>query len=646
MTPASLEVARQYAGRGWRVFPVVPDGSKRPAIADWPRQASVDRSRLAAWWSGTHRGHDVGICCGPESDLLVIDIDSHKPEADRTFEAWCADHGACPDTCEVLTPKGGRHLYFRWPVGVEPAQNSIGPGVDVQSRGRYVLAPPSTGSTGQDYVWEVSAGPEQIAPAEVPPGWIDAWRSMGSTSAISPACGDDECGDVLRAAGFTLARLDNKGQMHWTRPGKSPRDGISATVWPWPDHHAVIWSSSVPGIKTGYPYRPKQLAEALGLVPPHPAKSDADVELGGGTKLLKPPAVLDEEPERRVRLTSASAIKPKPVKWLWEGRIALGTLALLAGREGIGKSSFAYLLTSWITRGMLPGAFYGTPRSVIIAATEDSWEHTILPRLMAANADLDRVHKVDVETVEGLETSISVPTDLVQLGEAVGEVDAALILLDPLMSRLSANLDTHKDHDVRRALEPLVALADRANVAIVGLIHVNKSGGGDALNMVMGSRAFSAVARAVLYAMNSPEDESVKLLGQPKNNLGRSDLPTLTYRIVGVKVADHEDGEIWTGRVELGEESTLTIGDALAVSNQDPEIRSATEDAQMWLLDYLEHVGGSAPSAAVKASARAAGHSDRTIQRARKNLKLTSESSGFPQTTTWSLPTSIMGGES
>ena len=409
----------------------------------------------------------------------------------------------------------------------------------------------------------------------------------------------------------------------------------------WKEREAALTANADPDTRREFDNVP----EHNPVRPPTTTRPQPDIVARIHARLpTVPPSMSQYEDElpgdRRLRLTPASAIKPRPVLWLWEGRIALGTLCLLAGREGIGKSSFAYLMTSWITRGMMPGAFQGKPRSVIIAATEDSWEHTIIPRLMAVGADLDRVYRVEVEVYDGLDTTLSMPADLNQLSEVVVEVDAALILLDPLMSRLSANLDTHKDADVRLALEPLVALADRCNVAILGLIHVNKSGGGDALNMIMGSRAFAAVARAVLYAMNSPEDESVKLLGQPKNNLGRSDLPTLTYTVVGVKVADHEDGEIWTGRVELGEETSVSIGDALAASNQDPDARSATQDATEWLGEYLESVGGSAQSAVVKASARAAGHSDRTIQRARKDLKLESQSSGFPATTSWSLPAS------
>ena len=76
------------------------------------------------------------------------------------------------------------------------------------------------------------------------------------------------------------------------------------------------------------------------------------------SELLNPAFVDAHEPDepsiRRLRVTSAD-IKVRPVHWLWADRVALGTLALLGGREGIGKSTLAYQLAADITRGRLPG---------------------------------------------------------------------------------------------------------------------------------------------------------------------------------------------------------------------------------------------------------------------------------------------------
>jgi hypothetical protein len=103
----------------------------------------------------------------------------------------------------------------------------------------------------------------------------------------------------------------------------------------------------------------------------------------------------DSTPEVvQIRLTWANSITVSPVHWLLKDRLALGSFALLAGREGLGKTTVAYTWVADITRGVLDGVCHGQPRSVFIAATEDSWSHTIVPRLMAAGADLGRVARV------------------------------------------------------------------------------------------------------------------------------------------------------------------------------------------------------------------------------------------------------------
>ncbi len=298
---------------------------------------------------------------------------------------------------------------------------------------------------------------------------------------------------------------------------------------------------------------------------------------------------------RRVTLTRASSIQVRPVHWVWQERVPLGALSLVAGREGIGKSSITYTLAAEVTRGTLPGIHHGKPQAVVVCATEDSWAHTVVPRLMAAGADLDLVMRADVVTSDNGLGSLSLPADLAAVELALREVDAALLLLDPLMSRLDASLDSHKDQEVRQALEPLTSLADRTGVTILGIIHVNKGTGNDPLTSVMGSRAFTAVARSVLYVMRDPEDEAVRLLGQAKNNLGRDDLPTLTFTLEPAKVADTDEGEVWTSRVRWTGETSQRITEALAAATQDPETRTQVDECQVWLRDYLTGQGGQAP---------------------------------------------------
>ncbi|HVB13545.1 MAG TPA: AAA family ATPase [Candidatus Dormibacteraeota bacterium] len=366
--------------------------------------------------------------------------------------------------------------------------------------------------------------------------------------------------------------------------------------------------------------------------PPLPGSPAWEAEQG------RPSALRLVEQSREIVLTAASTIKPRPVKWLEDPEIPLGALTLLAGREGIGKSIAGCEKAARVTRGQLPGAYLGVAKGVIICATEDSWEHTIVPRLMAAGADLDRIFRVDVTTPDGVDTSLSLPTDLLGLERVIDENDVALVLLDPLMSRLDDGLDTHRDAEVRRALEPLVAVAERTSVSVLALIHVSKASTTDPLTSLMGSRAFAAVARAVIYMALDPDDAETRLIGQPKNNLGRSDLPTRSCRIEGVKVIDTEEGEVWTGKLCWTGSRPESIRDVLEAASESADIRSATGEAAGWLEDWLTGQGGSAASAAAKVEGKLAGHSIDALKRATNRLAIKVSSEGFPRTTTWSLP--------
>jgi AAA domain/DnaB-like helicase N terminal domain len=348
------------------------------------------------------------------------------------------------------------------------------------------------------------------------------------------------------------------------------------------------------------------------------------------------PGDVDESRPRRVVVTPASKITPRRVRWCWNDRLALGTLALLAGPEGLGKSTLAYWLAARITRGDLPGEYLGQPRAVLVCATEDSWAHTIVPRLMAASADLGLVFRVEVKAADDITLGLSLPRDIHDLDQAAHQTGAALLILDPLLSRISEALDSHKDGDVRRALEPLVGIADHAGMAIVGLIHHNKSGSTDPLQLVMASKAFTAVARSVHTVIKDPDDDTDtrRLFGTPKNNLGRTDLPVLSFTITRWTYATN-DGIGDTGQLVWGDDVDGTIGEALRRANEDPDNRSATEEAADWLSDYLTARGPWVHSAETKADARKAGHNEEALRRARRKLKVKIEYQGYPRQSYW-----------
>jgi len=98
---------------------------------------------------------------------------------------------------------------------------------------------------------------------------------------------------------------------------------------------------------------------------------------------------------RELRLTSTATITPKRVRWLWEPRIPLGKLTILAGPAGQGKSQLTCALAAWVSMGVAPGDLRRTNSDVLIVSAEDDPDDTIVPRLMAVGAYRERVHLVD-----------------------------------------------------------------------------------------------------------------------------------------------------------------------------------------------------------------------------------------------------------
>ena len=224
---------------------------------------------------------------------------------------------------------------------------------------------------------------------------------------------------------------------------------------------------------------------------------------------------------RKVKLTALSDLGIDQTDWLWEvnpteGRIPLGELSIFGGREGLGKSTLTSWMAAQVTKGTLPGDLYRSPRSVVIVAAEDSYTRTIIPRLMAAGADLDRVFRVDVEA-DKIATTLNLPADIPALEKLIVKENVALVIVDPLTSALEETADLNSYGEITNALWPLAHMAQRlGDVAIVGIVHVNKSGAKDAGNLVMGSRAFNAVARATIMVIKHPDDEGRLLLAQAR----------------------------------------------------------------------------------------------------------------------------------
>lgn len=327
---------------------------------------------------------------------------------------------------------------------------------------------------------------------------------------------------------------------------------------------------------------------------------------------------------RRVKLTPATSIKTETIDWVIDQWIPAGMLTLLAGREGIGKSTIACDWVSMLSKKGVKCAYLNS---------EDSRSYTVKPRLQAAGANLDNVFFIDVETETGNEGHLKLPQDTNLLFDELNDQGVKFVVLDAAKSSMDPKLDGYKDDHVRQFLEPLAAAADRYGITVVGLAHFGKAEGKDTGKLLLGSIAWSQIARSVLSA--AMDDDGRLIVSNTKANLARGIVSREAHLVSRpVKLNDGTLTEL--GAIEWGE-FTDTVATELLDRQADEDADDRTA-AEMWLEDYLTERGPTPRPEVFKAAKKAGVASERTIKRAFKKLNGHSQPGGFPRTAVWSLP--------
>ncbi|GAA2806492.1 AAA family ATPase [Saccharopolyspora taberi] len=335
---------------------------------------------------------------------------------------------------------------------------------------------------------------------------------------------------------------------------------------------------------------------------------------------------------RRVVWRRASEIAVRRRAWLWTGRVPLGETTLLVGHAGVGKSQAAAWLSAQVSRGRLAGELEGRAASVLYVATEDSWEATVAPRLVAAGADMDRVLAVHTETTVGTDIvagGVSLAVDVPSLRRAAEETGARVIVLDALLSAMTGT-DLGKQGAVRSLLEPLSQLAQDLGLAVVGVAHFRKSTGADPLLAISGSAEFGQVVRSAIGFARDPEaGDGSGVLSVIKTNLAPMTTPSLRYVIAPASVPA-ADGQLTSvGRFRLVGESERGVADLLTDLPVSSEERCESAEARLWLRDFLLEAGGRAEAGVVIRAAEAAGLSRDQVKKARIKIGARTVKAGF-----------------
>ena len=156
-----------------------------------------------------------------------------------------------------------------------------------------------------------------------------------------------------------------------------------------------------------------------------------------------------------VDTTTASDIESKPMKWLLNPYLPIGTVIVLLGDGGYGKSFATLAIAAAISNGtLLPGMETPLPASdVIIANAENPWPSVIKPRLEMLGADCTKIHRIN----DG-EKRLTLTDERIEA--AIRKHNAAFVVLDPLQSYLDVNFSMNRAESIRPAFthRPLLSL--------------------------------------------------------------------------------------------------------------------------------------------------------------------------------------------
>ena len=308
---------------------------------------------------------------------------------------------------------------------------------------------------------------------------------------------------------------------------------------------------------------------------------------------------LKEPPqEETVEIIRMSEVDTQTVEWLWEPYIPFGKVTIVQGNPGEGKTTLALRLCAACTnRKPFPAMAEHEPFNVIYQTAEDGLGDTVKPRLMEADADLDRVLVID----EGKQ-ELSLSDERIE--RAIRQTGARLIILDPIQAYVGEKTDMNKANEIRPIFRRLAEVAERTGCAVVLIGHLNKAAGGQSAYRGLGSIDFRAAARSVLLIGRVKREPNVRVIIHDKSSLAPEGKP-MAFSLGA------ESGFSWIGEYDI------TADELLSGTGGNTETK--TEQAERLILDLLADGKEMASEDIVKAAAEA-GISERTVQNAKRSM--------------------------
>ncbi len=668
MNSPNQEAAVKLAELGYRVFPCINDPSnderhKKPIVKGWQETSVFPAWQIGAKWA-SHPDALPAIPAGANG-FIVIDCDRkpNAPDGVAAFTALCADRGIDLSNAFVVeTPSTGLHFYWCTDTTYGNSSGSLPDGIDVRGIGGYVIAPGAQLADGRAYKivqgsWSaIPALPDALAgllrskvdnglpaPVQAPQNATERERSYAANALedeaakLSSMRAGDGRNHALNVSAHSLGTMAGAGWIDPSTVAAALFQAAQENGYVKKDGEHAAKATIESGLQAGMSKPREPLDAAIPLIDLSEMIERGIAAYKAKQASPKGPSFKAVSSKRTVTVLQCSMIEANQIEWLWSGYLPKGKLSLLAGAGGTGKSTIAFNFAGTISNaGLWPdGSRCSAAGNVLIWSSEDDAADTIVPRLMAVGANLERCVVINgAVDDQGLRCPFDVAYDMDQLREAVRQIGGiSLFIIDPIVSAVTG--DMNKANEVRRSLQAIVNFASETNCAVLGITHFAKgTAGKNSADRVIGSQAFSALARMVLVAAKE-EDSQNRVFTRAKSN-NSVDTGGFAYTIEAGTLSNG----IETTRVVWGEPLEGSSRDILStVEESNIEDTSKLGQAKRFLFEVL--VNGPMESEEVKRQAKDVwGISERTLRRACKEAQVSTGPSGWKGKWFYSLPLS------
>jgi hypothetical protein len=580
-----FEKALEYSDKG--LIPIPVNYKDKTPIVSWSQylESRPKKYQLRNWFDRSTVLNMANII-GKGSGICVLDIDD-PAKYPEDF----------PLTPTVKTSRGF-HLYFKYPESVEIRNTNL-PYGDFKADRTLCNIPPSVHPDGTPYEWVVSL---DTPFAELPSWLLDEVRQRIKLQNNFPTPIETPWDEDQETSAYGLPWFAEAEEL--AHQDKGGRNNLLNTM-------AAKAGSLIAGGHLNENEARQALEDAARSngewsENPREVRATIDSGLSAGKRNPRIPvskAANDNTPPGEFVIRSYSDIEEEKVDWLWPNVLAKGTTTIIAGYPGVGKSTISLNMAATVTKGgTWPVSQTKAEKgNVILLSIEDIPGAIVKPRLLAAGADVRRIKELTIK-----DRPFSLATDIPSLRKAVEAVgDVKLIIVDPITAHLGA-ADNNSVSDVRNITTGLTQLALDFNLAILMVMHLNKSDKAAAIDRLQGSGAWSAAARNIFIVGAHEYDKSKLVMSLAKTNITK---PGVSYEC---RIKEHPNESSY---IEWEDATTSVSPEKLLSKKSAVKFEAAKE-----LIEDLLGNGERIPTKTLEKEAADQGISLRTLESARRAM--------------------------